>query len=508
MEWKGTNNTEGRALDIYGKDTPYSSAKDLYGSGVATTGTKIGSIVYSTDTECTINGNYAYIGLRSRGGTIYIDKLTITWERSDAGGKTQTTLSFTQEIYYVNIGETVTVKAETNSTAPVSYTYTADEGVIESVGETGEVKAGTKAGRATVTANVEANDEYTDATATCTVNVTDLDALKEIKALVAEEDGKYHVMLNTARDSHLNSARVVVFEGKVVTEKLDTCGWYVDEEKGTIQSIIDSQYVAKGNGSTDLKLQPSSFAWNHVDGTWWLDEEQTRAIGYNSQSEWFGLYLKGYPKVHVMPIAKGHRRYVTSGNWGTVCLSYAVEAGGLSGADFFSIAGKVMEGDKPKSLVLNPVTTGLEAGVPYIFSATSDTLVAVYSGEAVGSEVNDGANGLAGSFKGMNVPVGKYVIYNNQVQKCGTGCTIPANCAYIDLDGVSPYTETISANQRVIALDDGGMTRIEGTKADGGAVDVYTIDGVEVRRQVDVSTATLGLPQGVYVVNGKKVVVK
>lgn len=203
-----------------------------------------------------------------------------------------------------------------------------------------------------------------------------------------------------------------------------------------------------------------------------------------------------------------YRRYVTSGNWGTVCLSYAVEAGGLSGADFFSIAGKVMEGDKPKSLVLNPVTTGLEAGVPYIFSTTSDTLVAVYSGEAVGSEVNDGANGLTGSFKGMNVPVGKYVIYNNQVQKCGTGCTIPANCAYIDLDGVSPYTETISANQRVIALDDGGMTRIEGTKADGGAVDVYTIDGVEVRRQVDVSTATLGLPQGVYVVNGKKVVVK
>ena len=52
-----TNTSSGRTLDIYGKNTAYGSAADLYNSAVATKGTKIGSIIYGTSTELTIDGD-------------------------------------------------------------------------------------------------------------------------------------------------------------------------------------------------------------------------------------------------------------------------------------------------------------------------------------------------------------------------------------------------------------------------------------------------------------------
>ena len=74
-----SNTASGRTLDIYGKNSAYSLAADLYNS--STRGTKIGSIVCGTSTELTITtGDYAYIGLRSNNNALYIDEIRITWE--------------------------------------------------------------------------------------------------------------------------------------------------------------------------------------------------------------------------------------------------------------------------------------------------------------------------------------------------------------------------------------------------------------------------------------------
>lgn len=43
--------------------------------------------------------------------------------------------------------------------------------------------------------------------------------------------------------------------------------------------------------------------------------------------------------------------------------------------------------------------------------------------------------------------------------------------------------------------------------SDNGKVDVYTLGGILVRRQVEAASATNDLPQGIYIVNGKKVMV-
>ena len=74
-----SNTTASRTLDIYGKNTPYASAEDLYASATATKGTKLGSIVFGTSTELVINGDYEYIGIRSNNGALYVDKIEITW---------------------------------------------------------------------------------------------------------------------------------------------------------------------------------------------------------------------------------------------------------------------------------------------------------------------------------------------------------------------------------------------------------------------------------------------
>ena len=72
-----THTSSGRTLNIYGKNTAYSNPSDLYGDNA---GTLIGTIVYGTSTELTINDDYAYIGLRSNSGAMYITSITIIWE--------------------------------------------------------------------------------------------------------------------------------------------------------------------------------------------------------------------------------------------------------------------------------------------------------------------------------------------------------------------------------------------------------------------------------------------
>lgn len=203
----------------------------------------------------------------------------------------------------------------------------------------------------------------------------------------------------------------------------------------------------------------------------------------------------------------GYTRTVTANTYGTICLPYAVAAGDLAGAEFFSIAGKVTGTDgKVDYLVLDAVTE-LEAGKPYIFSATSDMLLAAYNGEAVAEAASD--NGLKGTFAEQDVAEGMYMITDNAVQLCGTGCSIAANRAYINMDEVAEYTESVGVNQRMLPLDGGttGIETVEAAEADA-LVNVYTLSGVEVRHQVRAAEATDGLQRGIYIVNGKKMVVK
>lgn len=84
VTWQSSTSS-GRTLDIYGKNTAYSAATDLYNT--SNQGTKLGSIKYGTSTELVISGDYEYIGFRSNSGALYLTNVEITWDTSGSGGE-------------------------------------------------------------------------------------------------------------------------------------------------------------------------------------------------------------------------------------------------------------------------------------------------------------------------------------------------------------------------------------------------------------------------------------
>lgn len=107
--------TSGRTIDIYGKNSAYTAATDLYNS--SNQGTKLGSIVYGTSTELAIEGDYEYIGIRSASGALYLTSISIDWETG-----TPTT--------YDNYCTTLPRPTITVATAPASIAATEADGTL------------------------------------------------------------------------------------------------------------------------------------------------------------------------------------------------------------------------------------------------------------------------------------------------------------------------------------------------------------------------------------------
>lgn len=90
----------GRTLNVYAKNTAYTSTSNLYGSQQ---GTLVGTMTKGTSSvsEVTITDDYNYVGLVSASGAMYINKIAITWERG--GGETPTILMEPSSIALGNV---------------------------------------------------------------------------------------------------------------------------------------------------------------------------------------------------------------------------------------------------------------------------------------------------------------------------------------------------------------------------------------------------------------------
>ena len=75
LNWN-SNTADTRTVEVYGKNTSYSSPSDLYGSSK---GTLIGTIAKDSSTSLTVSGSYFYIGLKSSGSALYLDDITISY---------------------------------------------------------------------------------------------------------------------------------------------------------------------------------------------------------------------------------------------------------------------------------------------------------------------------------------------------------------------------------------------------------------------------------------------
>lgn len=74
VEWN-EHTSEDRALEIYASNTPFTSPEDLYASGA----TKVGEIKFG-EASYTFTSEYAYVGVRSKSGALYLDSITFIWK--------------------------------------------------------------------------------------------------------------------------------------------------------------------------------------------------------------------------------------------------------------------------------------------------------------------------------------------------------------------------------------------------------------------------------------------
>lgn len=435
-------------------------------------------------------------------------QLTITDSREVA------TVTFVDVPETININTSATYAATAFDGAEITYTSSATN-VVTVDETTGEILALAE-GVATITATTAATATYKAGSASYTITVVDPN--KTYYALVSEYDGKYYAV-NAQGGTTWGATEVEdVVNGKVLNGT-DDIAWEIIPNGKAVglrnKTKTDNGswiYIGYAKSGTNLQSSSSIVSWTvDSDNKTWTNQNgntsgTVRSIIYNNDNSVQGFKNYAVSNVngssygsytHAYTFADGYVRTVTAGNWGTFCVDHTIAAADYSGVKFYSIAGK----DKNENYISLKEETELMAGVAYIFQANEGAtkLIAAYSDESIEEpfEASDN-NGLAGSFTGQDVEEGMYLLSGGKIVRCGTGCTIAANRAYIDMDYV-PVLGNESASEGLVKLFLGTTDAVRGIDADNlnGAV-IYDLSGRRLQNA----------QRGLYIVNGKKVAVK
>lgn len=522
VTWNSSTNND-RELLVYGKKEAYRSIDDLYST--KTIGTLLGSIAYNEGVKTgsiVINGEYTYAGLRSADGTIYLDTIEITYEGET---KSQQILGFSSLSCVVDLSEE-DFEEPTLSGAMTTVEYSSSNTSVATVdAESGEVTL-KGVGETTITATAAENDKYLASSASYVLTVTDgseEETYDGAYALVAEYENGYYALTNAAKGEDALAA--IDATPNIVNDKLvmdagdarNSISWVItpDTKAGSYTiKTLNGDYLTGTEDGTPLTVDTKKcvWTWNEEYGTWVTGN---RSFIYGSTSGYFKNFALsnigkgGFAGATIsMPFTDGYTRNVASGNIGTICLAYDVDAADVKGAEFYSVLGKRTANGEVVSVLFAKETEGLKAGVPYVFRPTADLLVVAY---AEGTSVDNptSANGLYGSFAGESVAEGMYLLNGNKIVKCGAGSKIGANRAYINMDEVPEYSADSNVKPALEIGENGVVNSIDGIAVVGsGVVDVYSVSGVRLRGGMNAERALDGLAKGIYVVNGKKVVVK
>lgn len=144
------------------------------------------------------------------------------------------------------------------------------------------------------------------------------------------------------------------------------------------------------------------------------------------------------------------RENVTSGNLGTICLPYDVEAEQLEDVTVYSVVGKTTI-DGQVAIVCEEVES-MEAGQPYLFVAEGSSLFLVYSNPESYKSEPMSSGGFCGNFVQTKAGTLRndgdddvYVVSNNEIRKAGDDVNIGANRAYFRMNALPDLTEGIPA---------------------------------------------------------------
>lgn len=202
--------------------------------------------------------------------------------------------------------------------------------------------------------------------------------------------------------------------------------------------------------------------------------------------------------------------------WNTVCLPFTITSYDLTGGDYYgdymgTTNAQSFVSSNQNSLTFDAVKDDqLEANIPYLvyFSEDldyTDEAPFYYGGKVEATNptpVEHNGFTFVGNYEASKSMDGLYgVASEGDVQKIMLGTansTLPATCAYFT-------TKNLNANGLRICFDGGevtGINQVNGAQAQSAGA-VYNLQGIKVSNR-----GTNNLPAGLYIMQGKKVIVK
>lgn len=249
------NSNNSQALDIYGKNTAYTTAKDLFGSAAG----ELIKNVSNSKTAVTITPNKAYkfIGFKSNKGTIYIDKITIVLEKAPA---TTTTFGTNSDKTFTFTNGKLEGFTTPKATATKSDDKTDLSNLIEyASSDTDIVTVDSKTGELTFT-----NTKFGEATITATLPKTDTYQTSTDSYVVVNKDNHITTSLS------FNGTDVTLTEGKT-DAGTDFAGYTATEANnipGTITYAASGDAVATVNETTGaVTISPSVYGTTTITAT-------------------------------------------------------------------------------------------------------------------------------------------------------------------------------------------------------------------------------------------------
>ena len=188
--------------------------------------------------------------------------------------------------------------------------------------------------------------------------------------------------------------------------------------------------------------------------------------------------------------------------WNTVCLPFPVTAARL-GSSVTTYTLSTPSGD---AITFSKTTSNIAKNTPFLANFPSEVNSITFTSRTINEDKTPlvktcGDWTFTGSYEPSISMEGKWGVVNNgsKVRKGGASSTLKSTRAYLEYNG----TANVNEMRIIIDGEETTITEIDGMPV--GNFDVYNLQGVRVRQNVNNLD---GLNKGIYIVNGKKHIVK
>ncbi len=302
--------------------------------------------------------------------------------------------------------------------------------------------------------------------------------------------------------------------------------WKLNAVNGTftLQNVLTGEYLnnphannAAVKASTDADTCAFTLQSARVEGEGYLNIVFDESIYLNAQPGYYNMVTWGaaqgadnsaftFVEADPSDFASEISWAVASNSLSIVTLPVAVESDGMC----YSVIGRNTTDNTLELATIEQGTT-IEAGTPFFYNEESgyeDALFTVAFGtydDFTWATEAKAVNGLQGVLAAESAKVDYGVLVNGAIVDAVSGDNIAHNSGYV-LPTVPATEETGDLSVKI----EGTISAINTVSETAAAkvVDVYSLSGVKVRANVKAENAVNGLSSGIYIVGGKKVLVK